>query len=76
MTITPEQCRAARALLEWKQTDLAKASAVGINTIRVFETKKSAPTAGTLKLLRMAFEEAGIIFIPENVEGPGLRLRK
>ena len=33
-------------------------------------------TAHTLQKLRSAFETAGVIFIDENGQGPGVRLRK
>lgn len=31
---------------------------------------------GTIRSIRSAFEAAGVIFIPENGEGPGVRLAK
>ena len=74
--ITPGQCRAARALLKWKQRDLADRSDVGVATIRTFETETTSPHKVTLKALKTAFEDAGIEFIDENGGGPGLRLRK
>ncbi len=74
--ITPPQCRAARALLDWSQQTLANTSKVGNATIRNFEAGRSAPQNATLDVLKRAFEAAGIIFIAENGEGPGVRLRK
>jgi transcriptional regulator with XRE-family HTH domain len=74
--ITPEQCRAARALLGWSQRDLAAKSKAGIVTIQNFETAKTEPVAGTLLLLRQAFERAGIIFIPKDGGGVGVRLKR
>ncbi len=70
------QCRAARGLLGWKQTDLAEASKVSIATIRGFESGKTIPYRGTQLLLRQALESAGVEFIDENGGGPGVRLRK
>lgn len=35
--MTPEQCRAARALLDWPQQRLAEESGIGNATIRNFE---------------------------------------
>jgi hypothetical protein len=32
--------------------------------------------AGTLEALEMALQDAGVIFIAENDEGPGVRLKK
>lgn len=75
MTISREQCRSARALLDWTQTDLAKASETALRTVLDFESGKRAPYKGTLLLLRQAFEAAGIEFIPENGGGEGVRFR-
>ena len=74
--MTPAQCRAARALLDWSQQQLAEASKIGNATIRNFESGRSTPQHATLALLRMTLEAAGVIFVPENGEGPGVRLRK
>ena len=74
--ITPTLSRAARVLLGWKQDDLADRSSVGINTIRLFEGGKSSPHRSTLKLLTETFEKAGIEFLGEDGNGPGVRLRK
>lgn len=74
--MTPAQCRAARALLDWSQQQLAEAARIGNATIRNFESGKSSPQNATLDVLRRAFEAAGVIFIDENGQGPGVRLRK
>jgi len=74
--ITPAQCRAARALLEWNQQELAERASVGIVTVHQFETGLSQPRRATLDVIRRAFESAGVEFIDENGGGPGVRLRK
>ena len=74
--ITPEQCRAARALLNWTQKNLADRSEVSDLTIRNFERRKSALKASTAKLLRMIFEAEGVVLIDPNGGGPGARLAK
>jgi transcriptional regulator with XRE-family HTH domain len=74
--ITPEQSRAARALLNWSQPQLALASGASVSTIRDFETGKREPIANNLRALRTALEAAGVEFIAENGGGPGVRLRK
>ena len=74
--MTPAQCRAARALLDWSQQRLADEATIGNATIRNFESGKSAPQNATLQVLRSAMETAGVIFVAENGEGPGVRLRK
>ena len=74
--IVPAQIRAARALLDWRQLDLVKASGVSDLTIKNFERGATHPHATTLDAMRRAFEAAGVIFVEENREGPGVRLRK
>lgn len=74
--ISKEQSRAARALLDWSQTTLASAANLGESTIRDFEKGRRVPSANNLTAIRTALEEAGIIFISENGEGPGVRLKK
>ena len=76
MTISSEQCRAARGLLGWSQADLSRASKTATKTIADFERGAREPYARTLDDIRGAFERAGVEFIPENGGGPGLRLQK
>ena len=73
--MTPAQCRAARGLVRWSQEDLAKAAEVGVVSVRQFENDNTEPRRATLAAMRRAFESAGILFIPENGGGPGVRLR-
>jgi transcriptional regulator with XRE-family HTH domain len=72
---TPAQCRAARALLDWSQLDLANHAAVGIVTVHQLEAGISQPRRATLYVIRRALEAAGVEFIDENGGGPGVRLR-
>jgi transcriptional regulator with XRE-family HTH domain len=74
--ITPEQSRGARALINWSQPQLAVSSGVSVSTVRDFETSKRSPIGNNLAAMRAALEAAGVIFIEENGEGPGVRLRK
>ena len=65
------QIRAARALLGWKQDDLAKVAKIGIATIRRIEGQEG-PMMGyvsTLMRIQSAFEEAGIRFLDNDAEG-------
>ncbi len=77
-TISIRQVKAARELIGWKQTDLAKACGLSIVTIRRLESRegKLGGRADTAAKIIAALETAGVIFINENGEGPGLRLRK
>ena len=70
--------RAARALLRWSALDLAKASKVGVATIRRVEVVDGeiSATAANQAALRRALEYAGVEFIGENGGGAGVRLRK
>lgn len=68
--ITNAQIRAARALLDWKQTDLAKAAKVSEMSVKNLEKGDKDPRVSTIKAVQGAFESAGIEFI----EG-GVRLR-
>ena len=76
MAISPAQCRAGRALIGWSQDQLAVASKVAKATIANFELGKRTPYDRTLADLHAALEAAGVIFVAENGEGPGVRLRK
>jgi transcriptional regulator with XRE-family HTH domain len=71
--MTPAQCRAARALLDWTQDDLSRAAEVGVVTLRQFERGASQPRRAILTALRRSLEQAGIRFIDRGA-GPGVRL--
>lgn len=73
--ISGRQLKAARALIGWEQTDLAKKSGVAISTVRrmeSFDGEIGARTA-TLSLVQRALEKAGVDFL--NHERPGVRMR-
>ncbi|KAB1071551.1 helix-turn-helix domain-containing protein [Methylobacterium planeticum] len=76
--ISIRQVKAARALLGWSQDDLARSSSVSKPTIARLETGEGAlgGYADTRDKILAALEAAGVIFIEENGEGPGVRLRK
>ena len=76
MTLASEQVKAARQLLGWSQSDLAGHVGVSTKTVWVFELGKPRPSVLNLDLVRAALELAGVIFVEENGEGPGVRLRK
>ena len=75
MRITREHARAARALLGWSRSDLARHVHVSERIIGKYENGLSASHLNR-SLLRSTFESAGVEFIAENGEGPGVRLRK
>lgn len=71
--LSPEQCRAARALLGWTQAIFAKKARVAQKTIADFETGETEPRQATLKKMQAALEKAGVLFIPANGGGSGVR---
>ena len=77
-SLTSAQIRAGRALIRWSAEDLARASAVGVTTIRRAELAEQKPsmTVANDLAVRRALEENGVEFIDENGGGPGVRLRK
>jgi transcriptional regulator with XRE-family HTH domain len=75
--LTPAQCRAARALLDWQQRDLAEQSRISRKSIADFERGRTVPWPRTLEDLRRTFETAGIEFQEaiEGGKGVGVRIR-
>jgi transcriptional regulator with XRE-family HTH domain len=65
----------ARAALGWSIQQLSGKSGVNRNTITKFERGEDVRTS-TVNAMRLTLEAAGVIFIDENGEGPGVRLRK
>lgn len=71
--LTPGQCRGARGMLGWSQDELASASQVSVSTIASFERGERTPTKANLGALKLAFEGAGLVFLPINGGGVGIR---
>ena len=72
MEISPAQCRAARALLNWTQDKLAVKTGVALKTIRGFENERRKPLGVTRAAIKQALEQAGIEFL----DGDGVRMKK
>jgi transcriptional regulator with XRE-family HTH domain len=75
---TGRQIAAARALLGMTQPELATKSNISVPTLKRMEAT-DGPAAGMLNniaAVRAALESAGVIFVEENGEGPGVRLKK
>jgi transcriptional regulator with XRE-family HTH domain len=64
------QIRAARALLNWSEEDLANAANVGLTSVQSLEAQQS--DVCTLMEVQDAFEKAGVEFLLGN----GVRMRK
>jgi DNA-binding XRE family transcriptional regulator len=75
-SITREQSRAARALLDWSQGDLSEAAKIARQTVVDFERGARKPYPNNLDAIRSALEKAGVEFIAENGGGAGVRLKK
>lgn len=78
LVLSTRQVKAARALLAWSQGDLARQSGVSEPTVARLESVDGplGGRTGTAEKLRSALEAAGVIFLEENGEGPGVRLKK
>ncbi|MEO3434343.1 helix-turn-helix domain-containing protein [Inquilinus sp. CAU 1745] len=71
----PEQCRAARGLLNWTQEQLAALAGVSRSTIKDFECHRHALHRATETLLVEALEKGGVRLLYSGKEGPGVRLK-
>jgi len=72
-SLIPEHVRAARYLLGWTATDLAKAAMLNETTIRRFErglTPQLLPR--TERDIRRVLEEHGIVFEPSDSAEPSI----
>jgi transcriptional regulator with XRE-family HTH domain len=78
--LTPDQLRAARALVKWSREDLSDNSGVAAVTIKGFELLGADSKISTLNKLRRALEVAGVEFIDDGHKsdegGPGVRLTR
>ncbi|MEI5680525.1 MULTISPECIES: helix-turn-helix domain-containing protein [unclassified Mesorhizobium] len=74
--INASQMRAARALIDWSQGDLAEKTGLALATIKRME--KIGPgrsSADNVQAVKSALESGGVMFIEQNGNGPGVRLR-
>jgi hypothetical protein len=65
MTMSPEQCRAARAWLGWTQQVMASYARVGLSTIKEFEKSGRRTIPATLAAMQQTLEKAGVMFISD-----------
>ncbi|MBN9049927.1 MAG: helix-turn-helix transcriptional regulator [Rhizobiales bacterium] len=77
--LTAQQVRAARALLGWKQEELAQKAGIGLATIQRLE-RGSGPLmahVSTAVKIETCLKEAGIEFMEADVSaGEGVRFAK
>jgi transcriptional regulator with XRE-family HTH domain len=69
--VTPEQSRAARAWLNWSQSDLADRANVSLATVANFEIGRRTLHRATLTAIRGALEQGGVrlLFIDKLAVG-------
>jgi ribosome-binding protein aMBF1 (putative translation factor) len=76
MKISGRQVEAARQMLGWTQSELAGKAETSEWTLRLFEETDRRPPAFVIAAIRAVLESAGVIFVDENGEAAGVRLRK
>jgi transcriptional regulator with XRE-family HTH domain len=70
MSISTAQIRGARGLLNWSQGELAERTGLSLTSISQIEAGSTVPRKKNLDIIRGAFENSGIEFIPNH----GVRL--
>jgi predicted transcriptional regulator len=71
--LRPNQCRAARALLDWTQTELATRAGINVLALRRFESGHTDPRASTRDRIEKALTDAGIELSDDGSVGVSLR---
>jgi len=66
MGITPQSCRAARALLGWSMRDLARRSGVSLGAVNRLEGGAARPRRRTAKKVIDAFAAQGVQIVDET----------
>lgn len=74
-SLTPEQCRMARAALKWTTSQLADEADIGLNTVNRFE-KGTAPKDKIIEKVRSTFENKGVTFTDDGCVCPPEKLTK
>ncbi len=73
--ITIQQIKAARALLEWTQEDLAQASGLSKPSINTLERRIANPKIETMLTIQRCLEEAGVEFLEGGVKTTSFALK-
>lgn len=64
--ITSQQCRAARAGLDWKRDELASKAGVGLSTVASLERGERVPHGPNLAAIKRTLEDAGVKFTDDG----------
>jgi len=77
INISGRQLAAARTLAGKTQADIAAAAGISIPTLKRMESSAATVSGipNNVKAVISALESAGVIFIDQNGNGPGVRLR-
>lgn len=70
------QVRAARAMLNWSQGELAKRANVSRGTVAAFENEQKDPWPQNLAAIERALEDAGVRFVERSELGSGVFLQR
>lgn len=75
--ISGRQIAAARALIGMSQATLAEGANISVPTLKRMEGSKGDASGLTnnVAAVRTALETAGVLFIDQNGNGPGVRMR-
>lgn len=68
------QSKMGRAAIGWGVRDLAREAGVSVDTVSRLERGEELQPR-TIAAIRAALEAAGVLFIDQNGNGPGVRLR-
>jgi len=76
--LSTRQIKAARALIGWSQENLTAAAGVSLATLKRLEAVDGSlgGSPDTRAKLIAALSRAGVVFIDEDDQGAGVRLRK
>lgn len=75
--LQPSVIRGARGMLDWSLTTLADVAGLSISTVKRMEAGEHQRASNeSYKLVRAAFEAAGVTILEDRGDGPGVRLRR
>jgi hypothetical protein len=64
-------------MLDWSMTDLSTAARVSVSTIQRAEERQSQTASNSARAaIQNALETSGVKFLPDDGDGPGLRLKR
>lgn len=76
-SLTGRQIAAARALVGLSQVEVAARANISVPTLKRMEASEGPASgmANNVVAVMRALEEAGVLFIEQNGNGPGVRLK-